>query len=177
MMSAVASVGSARPVLWRRCPALPCFPCATKDNIQFVSLRMASSSSSSSSGGGKGGSGGGGPTTVERRECDADCGRSMDDVVDDPNRAVASHERPPPAPPPPRWYELPPLTRMGWLHINGGVALVTFLCPALSNYALFRLALGLAVSLGSVGSSTGPSGGGGRLCPAAPARCWQLRAS
>ena len=113
--------------------------------------RMASSSSSSSSGGGKGGSGGGGPTTVERRECDADCGRSMDDVVDDPNRAVASHERPPPAPPPPRWYELPPLTRMGWLHINGGVALVTFLCPALSNYALFRLALGLAVSLGSVG--------------------------
>jgi drug/metabolite transporter (DMT)-like permease len=75
----------------------------------------------------------------------------MADVVDDPNRAVASRERPPPAPPPPRWYELPTLTRVGWLHINAGVALVTFLCPALSNYALFRLALGLAVSLGSVG--------------------------
>ncbi|KAL9179986.1 hypothetical protein ACHAXT_007956, partial [Thalassiosira profunda] len=52
---------------------------------------------------------------------------------------------------PPRWYELPALTRMGWLQILAGVAFVTFLCPALSNYALFQIALGLAVSLGSIG--------------------------
>ncbi|KAL7546525.1 hypothetical protein ACHAWF_009858 [Thalassiosira exigua] len=51
----------------------------------------------------------------------------------------------------PQWFELPTLTRMGWLQITAGVLFVTFLCPALSNYALFQIALGLAVSLGSVG--------------------------
>ena len=51
----------------------------------------------------------------------------------------------------PRWYELPALTRRGWAHIVAGVGLVTFLCPALSNHALFLIPLGLAVSLGSVG--------------------------
>ena len=52
---------------------------------------------------------------------------------------------------PPLWFELPTLTRMGWLQITAGVGLVTFLCPALSNFALFQIALGLAVSLGSIG--------------------------
>ncbi len=51
----------------------------------------------------------------------------------------------------PRWFELPTLTRKGWARITTGVGLVTFLCPALSNYSLFQIALGLAVSLGSVG--------------------------
>ena len=112
---------------------------------------------------------------TERRECDADRGRSTDDV-DDPDRAVALRERIT-RPSSPAVVRIADPDEGGWLQINAGVALVTFLCPALSNYALFRLALGLAVSLGSVGSSTGPSGGGGRPCPAAPARCWQLRAS
>jgi len=53
--------------------------------------------------------------------------------------------------PPPKWYKLPKLSRIGWLQITAGVALVTFLCPALSNYALFQIALGLAISLGSIG--------------------------
>ncbi|KAL3759622.1 hypothetical protein ACHAWU_009769 [Discostella pseudostelligera] len=52
---------------------------------------------------------------------------------------------------PPRWFELPTLSRKGWVKITTGVGLVTFLCPALSNYSLFQIALGLAVSLGSVG--------------------------
>jgi drug/metabolite transporter (DMT)-like permease len=53
--------------------------------------------------------------------------------------------------PTPQWFELPMLTRREWLKITTGVGLVTFLCPALSNYSLFQIALGLAVSLGSVG--------------------------
>ncbi|EJK64093.1 hypothetical protein THAOC_15207 [Thalassiosira oceanica] len=51
----------------------------------------------------------------------------------------------------PKWYELPVLTGRGWAHIVAGVVFVTFLCPALSNHALFLIPLGLAVSLGSVG--------------------------
>jgi len=53
--------------------------------------------------------------------------------------------------PPPKWYKLPKLSRIGWLQITAGVGLVTFLCPALSNFALFQIALGLAISLGSIG--------------------------
>jgi len=53
--------------------------------------------------------------------------------------------------PPPKWYKLPKLSRIGWLQITTGVGLVTFLCPALSNYALFQIALGFAISLGSIG--------------------------
>ena len=53
-------------------------------------------------------------------------------------------------PPQPQWYELPTLSRIGWVQITTGVGLVTFLCPALSNFALFQIALGLAVSLGSI---------------------------
>ncbi len=123
-----------------------------RERRRMAASPSSSSSPRSSSGGGKGGTGGGGGgsggPTKQRRQGDADRGASMDDV-DDLNREVASRELPPPFPP--RWYELPTLTRRGWLQINAGVALVTFLCPALSNYALFRLALGLAVSLGSVG--------------------------
>ena len=49
-----------------------------------------------------------------------------------------------------RWFELPTLSKIGWVQITTGVGLVTFLCPALSNFALFQIALGLAVSLGSI---------------------------
>ncbi|KAL3776455.1 hypothetical protein HJC23_008440 [Cyclotella cryptica] len=51
----------------------------------------------------------------------------------------------------PKWFELPSLTRQGWLQITMGVALVTFLCPALEKFALMQVAMGLCVSLGSVG--------------------------
>ena len=55
------------------------------------------------------------------------------------------------------WYGLPiqssanVMTKRSWLQVIGGVVLVTFATPALSNYALFRIALGLALTLGSVG--------------------------
>lgn len=64
--------------------------------------------------------------------------------IDNPNPAEDEQT-------PPLWFELPTLTRTGWIQITVGVGLVTFLCPALSNYALFQIALGLAVSLGSIG--------------------------
>ena len=51
----------------------------------------------------------------------------------------------------PQWFELPSMTRIGWMYITAGVGFVTFLCPALSNYALFQIALGMAVSLSSIG--------------------------
>jgi len=63
-----------------------------------------------------------------------------------PKNAAANEQTPP------QWFELPStLTRMGWLQITAGVGLVTFLCPTLSNYALFQITLGLAVALGSIG--------------------------
>jgi len=49
-----------------------------------------------------------------------------------------------------RWYILPKMRITSWLKISLGVLFVTFLCPALSNYALFQLSLGLAMSLGSI---------------------------
>jgi drug/metabolite transporter (DMT)-like permease len=51
------------------------------------------------------------------------------------------------------WYCLPldTMTRSNWGHVLVGVLLVTFLTPALTNYALFQIALALALTLGSVG--------------------------
>lgn len=50
------------------------------------------------------------------------------------------------------WYSLPrTMTRKAWVKVSAGVGLVTFLTPALSNYALFQIALALALTLGSVG--------------------------
>ena len=49
------------------------------------------------------------------------------------------------------WYSLPKLPLSSWCHIVGGVLLVTFLTPTLSNYAIFQIALALALTLGSVG--------------------------
>jgi len=49
------------------------------------------------------------------------------------------------------WYRLPHMSKKRWVLVSLGVVFVTFLCPALSNYALFRIALGLALTLGSTG--------------------------
>ena len=52
------------------------------------------------------------------------------------------------------WYALPldgSMTKSGWYHVGLGILLVTFLTPSLSNYALFQIALALALTLGSVG--------------------------
>ena len=51
----------------------------------------------------------------------------------------------------PKWFELPSLTKKGWLQITLGVAFVTFLCPALEKFALMQIALGLCAALTSVG--------------------------
>ena len=43
------------------------------------------------------------------------------------------------------------MTKSAWAHVCLGVLFVTFVTPALSNYALFQIALALALTLGSVG--------------------------
>jgi len=48
------------------------------------------------------------------------------------------------------WYTLPQAGTNDWIKISIGVLFVTFLCPALSNYALFQIALALAITLGSI---------------------------
>jgi drug/metabolite transporter (DMT)-like permease len=45
----------------------------------------------------------------------------------------------------------PGMTRMVWFKIIFGVVFVTFFCPALSNYALFQISLGIALTLSSIG--------------------------
>lgn len=49
------------------------------------------------------------------------------------------------------WYLMPHLSRRTWGFVIAGVALVTFLAPALSNYSLFQIPLALAITLGSIG--------------------------
>ena len=51
------------------------------------------------------------------------------------------------------WYALPrnEMNRSSWLHISAGVVVVTFLSPTLANYALFEIALALALTLTSIG--------------------------
>jgi hypothetical protein len=48
------------------------------------------------------------------------------------------------------WYMLPTMDMISWLKICMGVLLVTFICPALSNYALFQIALAMALTLTSI---------------------------
>lgn len=50
----------------------------------------------------------------------------------------------------PPWYELPDIKLRNWTRVSVGVAFVTFICPALSNYALFQIVLALAITLGSI---------------------------
>ena len=49
-----------------------------------------------------------------------------------------------------KWYELPQMECIPWARISLGVAFVTFACPALSNYAVFEVPLGLALTLFSI---------------------------
>ncbi len=48
------------------------------------------------------------------------------------------------------WYLLPKLTGKAWTKVCIGVVFVTFLCPSLSNYALFQMNLAFALTLGSI---------------------------
>lgn len=48
------------------------------------------------------------------------------------------------------WYRLPMMEKKKWIKICIGVFFVTFLRPALSNYSLFQITLGLALTLGSI---------------------------
>ena len=67
---------------------------------------------------------------------------SVDDDDNDEQPATSSS--------PPPWYRLPILDRGSWTKVCIGVLFVTFCCPALSNYAVFQITLGLAMALGSV---------------------------
>jgi len=46
-----------------------------------------------------------------------------------------------------KWYKLPQMSIVPWTIVSIGVFFVTFLCPALVNYALFQIPLALAISL------------------------------
>merc|ERR1712012_738845 len=48
------------------------------------------------------------------------------------------------------WYRMPRMKLRSWLIVSMGVLFVTFLTPALSNYAIIELSLALAVTLISV---------------------------
>ena len=52
-----------------------------------------------------------------------------------------------------QWYALPvaQMRKTDWMFVSLGVLLVTFATPSLSNYALFEIALALALTLGSIG--------------------------
>jgi drug/metabolite transporter (DMT)-like permease len=48
------------------------------------------------------------------------------------------------------WFQLPSKTVRVWAQVCLGVVFVTFLCPALSNYALFQIPLAYALTLTSI---------------------------
>jgi drug/metabolite transporter (DMT)-like permease len=49
------------------------------------------------------------------------------------------------------WFQLPKAPRSMWLRISIGVAFVSFLTPALTNYAMFQISLALLLTLESIG--------------------------
>jgi drug/metabolite transporter (DMT)-like permease len=49
-----------------------------------------------------------------------------------------------------QWYQLPRESFKTWSLVSVGVLFVTFFCPALSNYALFKIAMALALTLTSI---------------------------
>ena len=49
------------------------------------------------------------------------------------------------------WFEFPRMPRLDWVKIAVGVVFVTYTCPSLFNYALFRLKLGLCLTITSLG--------------------------
>lgn len=48
------------------------------------------------------------------------------------------------------WYRMPSMAGGPWVVVSVGVLFVSFLSPALQNYALFEIAMALAITLGSV---------------------------
>ncbi len=69
---------------------------------------------------------------------------SSDHPSDKPKRAKEDHI----------WYIFPhysDMMREEWTKVIVGIMFVTFLCPALSNYALFQIPLGLCLTLTSLG--------------------------
>jgi len=50
-----------------------------------------------------------------------------------------------------RWYALPKLSRASWIRVTLGVAFVSFMNPALTNYAMFQIPLALLLTLESIG--------------------------
>jgi drug/metabolite transporter (DMT)-like permease len=69
------------------------------------------------------------------------------EVPNDLNSSRSDHQTP--------WFSLPlgddRMTRSSWVRVCVGTIFVTFLTPMLSNYALFQVALALALTLGSTG--------------------------
>uniref|UniRef100_A0A7S4JE87 EamA domain-containing protein n=1 Tax=Odontella aurita TaxID=265563 RepID=A0A7S4JE87_9STRA len=49
------------------------------------------------------------------------------------------------------WFKLPSLKRSAWIRVFLGVCFVTFLTPALTNYAMFQIPLALLLTLESTG--------------------------
>lgn len=49
------------------------------------------------------------------------------------------------------WYDLPRLSLSSWIKVTAGVAFVSFMHPALTNYAMFQIPLALLLSLESIG--------------------------
>jgi drug/metabolite transporter (DMT)-like permease len=52
------------------------------------------------------------------------------------------------------WYCIPTsgaMSTSSWIHVSLGVAFVSFLCPALNNYAMFQVPLALLLTLESIG--------------------------
>ncbi len=49
------------------------------------------------------------------------------------------------------WYALPRMNTSQWLRVFTGMVFVSFLAPALSNYAMFQIALALLLTLESLG--------------------------
>ena len=49
------------------------------------------------------------------------------------------------------WYALPSLSRASWIRVTMGVLFVSFLTPALTNYAMFQIPLALLLTLESIG--------------------------
>ncbi len=52
---------------------------------------------------------------------------------------------------PPPWYMFPSLSSIQWGQVSVGVLFVTFLCPAMSFYALLHLPLAVSMTLNSIG--------------------------
>ena len=51
----------------------------------------------------------------------------------------------------PAWYLLPHASYSTWMRISFGVVFVSFLQPALTNYAMFQISLALLLTLESIG--------------------------